>query len=84
MFLVAKILKSFLNDLSTVAKIFCSDDWEVPLELKAQHKVQLVALKGQMLQPVWYIPVGKVNFKGKFLKDCLHILDLEIRYFSIF
>ena len=46
-----------------IDELLSTDEWELPAELKEQHKVQLVALKGQ-IQPVWYIPVGTANFKG--------------------
>ena len=47
-----------------IDELLSTDEWELPAKLKEQHKVQLVALKGQ-IQPVWYIPVGTANFKGK-------------------
>lgn len=45
-----------------IDELLSTDEWELPAKLKEQHKVQLVALKGQ-IQPVWYIPVGTANFK---------------------
>ena len=47
-----------------IDELLSTDEWELPAKLKEQHNVQLVALKGQ-IQPVWYIPVGTANFKGK-------------------